>query len=79
MFIAEGQGVCDGSNLGSLGSLSSLGSLDRSHHSLAERLQTTDVVQKVWSQTPLSQNGYGNNKVQWILHIKIISIFYQYK
>jgi hypothetical protein len=57
MFVAEGQGVCDGSNLGSLGSL------DRSHHSLAERLQTTDVVQKVWSQTPLSQNGYGNNKV----------------
>jgi len=57
MFVAEGQGVCDGSNLGSLGSLGS------SHHSLAERLQTTDVVQKVWSQTPLSQNGYGNNKV----------------
>jgi hypothetical protein len=54
MFVAKGQGVCDGSNLGSL---------DRSHHSLAERLQTTDVVQKVWSQTPLSQNGYGNNKV----------------
>jgi hypothetical protein len=60
MFVAEGKGVCDGSNLGSLGSL---GSLDSSHHSLAERLQTTDVVQKVWSQTPLSQNGYGNNKV----------------
>jgi hypothetical protein len=57
MFVAEGQGVCDGSNLGSLSSL------DSSHHSLAERLQTTDVVQKVWSQTPLSQNGYGNNKV----------------